>query len=178
MNELTPKQRAFIAEYLIDINATQAAIRAGYSKRTAMVQASRLLKNVKVAAAVEQGRAERMERTEIDQDWVIRGLVENCNRAMEAVPVLDAKGEPTGQYTYNGAVANRALELVGRHLGMFIDRSEAHVTHHQGDPLDDATLEDLQLMLADLRTQKALLLEQEALVESTNVIEAEARAID
>ena len=54
-----------------------------------------------------------MERTEIDQDWVITGLVENYNRAMQTVPVLDAKGEPKGQYTYNGAVANLTLELVG-----------------------------------------------------------------
>ncbi len=126
------------------------AVRAGYSERTAMVQASRLLKNVKVAAAVKQARRGRMERTEIDQDWVIKGLVENYN-PMEAVPVLDAKGEPTGQYTYNGAVANRALELAGRHLGMFIDRSEVDVTHHKADPLDDATFDELQLMLADLR---------------------------
>ena len=131
---LSAKQEAFVNEYLIDLNATQAAVRAGYSERTAMVQASRLLRNVKVAAAVKQGRGERMERTEIDQDWVINGLVENYNRAMEAVPVLDAKAGPTGRYTYNGAVANRALELVGRHLGMFIDRSEAHVTHYEEHP--------------------------------------------
>jgi len=41
---------------------------------------------------------------------------------MQAVPVLDKQGEPTGEYTYQGAVANRALELIGKHLGMFIDR--------------------------------------------------------
>ena len=78
------------------------------------------------------------------------------------------EGKPTGQYEYNGA--DRALDLVGRHLGMFIDRSEAHVTHHQDDPLDDASLDDLCLLLAELQAQKARL--------QANVIEGEMRAIE
>ena len=53
MSDLTPKQARFVEEYLIDLNATQAAIRAGYSTHTADVQGSRLLSNVKVAAAIQ-----------------------------------------------------------------------------------------------------------------------------
>lgn len=69
---LTPKQAAFVAEYLIDLNATQAAIRAGYSARTAPEQASRLLANVKVAAEIQKAIAARAERTDISADRVVK----------------------------------------------------------------------------------------------------------
>ncbi len=68
---LTPKQAAFVREYLVDLNATQAAIRAGYSERTANEQGARLLANVSVAAAIEAAIAARSERTEITQDMVL-----------------------------------------------------------------------------------------------------------
>lgn len=74
MRSPTPKQRRFVEEYLIDLNATQAAIRAGYSKKTANEQGSRLLANVSVAAAVVEAQRARMERTEITQDMVLREL--------------------------------------------------------------------------------------------------------
>ena len=61
----------------------------------------------------------RTERTEVDQDWVVERLVENANRAMQAVPVIDRDGNETGKFTYAGSVANRALELLGKHAGMF-----------------------------------------------------------
>ena len=70
--KLTPRQERFVQEYLIDLNATQAAIRARYSKRTAEVQGCRLLRNARVAAAVQKGRAKMAERAQIDQDWVLR----------------------------------------------------------------------------------------------------------
>lgn len=54
---LTPRQQRFVGEYLCDLNATQAAIRAKYSQKTAEVQGCRLLRNAQVAAAVEKGRA-------------------------------------------------------------------------------------------------------------------------
>ncbi len=72
---MTPKQRRFVDEYLIDLNATQAAIRAGYSKKTAQQIGSRLLLNVVVTAAVAVAKAERSERTKIDSDWVLKRLV-------------------------------------------------------------------------------------------------------
>jgi phage terminase small subunit len=58
---LTPKQERFVAEYLIDLNATQAAIRAGYSSRSANIDGPRLLSNASVAAAVEKGKAEQLK---------------------------------------------------------------------------------------------------------------------
>jgi phage terminase small subunit len=71
---LTPKQQAFVAEYLIDLNATQAAIRAGYSAETANEQGSRLLANVSVKAAVESAMEERASRTQITADRVLTEL--------------------------------------------------------------------------------------------------------
>ena len=71
---LTAKQERFVEEYLIDLNATQAAIRAGYSERTADVQGPRLLGNVGVAEAIEQAQEERKERTGITQDRVLEEL--------------------------------------------------------------------------------------------------------
>jgi phage terminase small subunit len=73
-HSLTPKQRRFVEEYLVDLNAAQAAIRAGYSGRTAKEQASRLLTKVKVQAAITQAQARRSQRTEITQDTVLREL--------------------------------------------------------------------------------------------------------
>ncbi len=71
---LTPKQRRFVEEYLIDLNATQAAIRSGYSKKTAESQGSRLLSNAKVAAAVADQMKARSNRTEITADRVLQEL--------------------------------------------------------------------------------------------------------
>lgn len=72
--KLTPKQKRFVEEYLIDLNATQAAIRAGYSQRTANEQGARLLVNVSIAAAIEAAKEKRSERTEITQDMVLQEL--------------------------------------------------------------------------------------------------------
>lgn len=73
-SDLNERQRAFVDEYIVDLNATQAAIRAGYSPRTAAEQACRLLTNVKVQAAVQAAKAARSERTEITADNVLREL--------------------------------------------------------------------------------------------------------
>lgn len=70
------RQQRFVDEYLIDLNATQAAIRAGYTAKTAAHQASRLLVNVKVAEAVAAAQQRRAERTQIDADCVLRQWVE------------------------------------------------------------------------------------------------------
>lgn len=73
-NELNAKQRAFVREYLIDLNATQAAIRAGYSAKTAKEQGARLLTNVHVAAAIAVAMKARENRTEITADRVLQEL--------------------------------------------------------------------------------------------------------
>ena len=72
--DLTPKQQRFVDEYLVDLNAKQAAIRAGYSPRSAEVTGSRLLSNAKVAAAVAARQNRRAKRLEVTQDRVLQEL--------------------------------------------------------------------------------------------------------
>ncbi len=99
----------------VDLNATQAAIRAGYSEKTCHVQGPRLLGNVSVREAIEKGKAELAEATGYSQEWVIERLKD----------VLDASMERTkAGGTANPAAANRSLELIGKHGGMF---KEGHV---------------------------------------------------
>lgn len=113
---MTPKQTRFVEEYLVDLNGTQAAIRAGYSPHTANEQAARLLANASIREAIEQAQAKRSRRTAITADWVLRKLVRNRQRA-------DAAEE--------FAAVNKSLELIGRHLGMFVDRVDVNAEVRQ-----------------------------------------------
>nr|WP_306821426.1 terminase small subunit [Providencia rettgeri] len=81
---LTDKQDMFCREYLVDLNATQAAIRAGYSEKTANAQAGRLLVNVSVQERIQELKSERGERLEVDADYVLKRLVE-----IDQMDVLD-----------------------------------------------------------------------------------------
>jgi phage terminase small subunit len=74
MRKLTPKQQRFVDEYLIDLNATQAAIRAGYSQKTARVIASENLLKPDIVAAVQSAQTARAKRTQVDADWVLERL--------------------------------------------------------------------------------------------------------
>ena len=72
--EMTPKQERFVTEYLVDLNATQAALRAGYGPRTAPQQGSRLLKNVDVQAAIATQQAQQLQAVEVRIEDVLRDL--------------------------------------------------------------------------------------------------------
>lgn len=109
---MTPKQERFVAEYLIDLNATQAAIRAGYSAKTAVVQGSRLLTNANVAAAVAAARTKVAGKLEVTADRVIGGLL--------------VEAEFRGEGASHGARVS-AWGHLGKHLGMFVDRAELTV---------------------------------------------------
>jgi phage terminase small subunit len=74
MSKLSDKQQRFCEEYLIDLNATQATIRAGYSEASADVQGSRLLANDKIIREIDRLKAERSEKTEINAQWVLQRL--------------------------------------------------------------------------------------------------------
>lgn len=93
--KLTPKQRRFVEEYLVDLNATQAAIRAGYCAKTAESQASRLLRNVKVAAAIHEAAQTRAERTKITQQDGLRveamGLYRGAGAVSRETPRLEVE---------------------------------------------------------------------------------------
>ena len=68
--------------------------------------------------------SESAKRNDLTVDFVLKGLREVYDRSMQAVQVLDAKGVPTGEWRHDGMNANRALENIGKYLGMFIDKHE------------------------------------------------------
>lgn len=116
---MNKKQERFVDEYLIDLNATKAAIRAGYSERTAEQIGFQLLKKTSVAAAVAERMKEREKRTEITQDSVLLDIEEIKRDAMRLVEEKDGS---TGMANHFAAL--KAAELQGKHLGMFKDRVE------------------------------------------------------
>ncbi|WP_262268627.1 terminase small subunit [Microvirga yunnanensis] len=121
---LNDKQTRFVEEYLVDLNAAGAARRAGYSARSAAPIGHANLRKPDIAAAIAAAREARSARTGLTQDWVLDRLREMAERCMRQEPVLDRQGQPAGAFTFNAAGATKALELIGKHLGMFKDRVE------------------------------------------------------
>lgn len=124
---LNARQRLFVNAYRLEPNALQAAIAAGYSNKTARTIGPRLLLNVAIRTVLERAERITAEKVQISHEWVIERLIQNHERAMQAEAVM--KFDPaskamveTGEYVYNGSVANRALELIGKHLGTFPER--------------------------------------------------------
>ena len=143
--KLTAKQQRFCDEYLIDLNASQAAIRAGYSPKTAEQAASRLLTIVKVSDEIKRKMAERSKRTGINQDRVVQELAKLAFVNIADVVDLDnatvrrsatdedlaciqsVKMKPSESGTEREIKLydkKASLELLGRHLGMFKDKLE------------------------------------------------------
>lgn len=117
MEKLEEKQKMFCREYLVDFNGTQAAIRAGYSKKTANEQASRLLTKVNVQAYLKKLIENRNERTKITQDEVIADIIKVKDRCMQSEAVLDKEGNLTGLYKFDSNGANKALDMLMKHTG-------------------------------------------------------------
>jgi len=117
----TPKQQAFIEQYLVDDNATQAAIRSGYSKSSAYQLGHKLLQKPHIRDVITAAKEERRLHNQVHEDFILSRLVENVERAMESQPILDRAGNETGTYTWNGHVANRALELLAKYTNTFKD---------------------------------------------------------
>ena len=117
MSELEEKQKMFCKEYLVDFNGTQAAIRAGYSKKTANEQASRLLAKVNVQTYLKHLIEKRNERTKITQDEVIADIIKVKDRCMQNEAVLDKEGNETGIYKFDSNGANKALDMLMKHTG-------------------------------------------------------------
>lgn len=134
MTSLTAKQARFVEEYLIDLNATQAAIRAGYSEKTAAVIGAENLIKPNIAQAIEEAQNKRSERTEITQDYVLENIKKVVDRCMQAEAVEKAftqtdDGDFAQIYAFKEQGALKGLELLGKHLGMFKDK-----VVHSGDP--------------------------------------------
>ena len=130
--KLTDKQKRFIEEYLVDLNATQAAIRAGYSEKTAYSIGEENLKKPVIKQAIEDAQSNRSSRVQITQDDVIRMLIENIEKSSGTKQVVITQtrksedgefvGDDVAQFVYEPSSVNKALELLGKHLGMFKDK--------------------------------------------------------
>lgn len=152
MAKLTAKQKRFVEEYLIDLNATQAAIRAGYSPNSARDIGSENLTKPHIRARVEEALAERSKRTGINADRVVRelariafvnaadvinfdsatiaeGASEDDTAAIASVKVKTIPTEDGEGVEREIRLCDKlkALELCGKHLGMFKDNPEANV---------------------------------------------------
>ena len=90
MANLTPKQQRFVEEYLIDLNATQAAIRAGYSEKTAKEIGSENLTKPNIAKAIQEAQSKRTEEAKIDSAYVLKRLVEIDQ--MDVLDIMDDDG--------------------------------------------------------------------------------------
>lgn len=84
-----------------------------------------------------QATAKAVERVALTKEWILAKLVDNAERALQHAQALDRDGKPIGDFKYEGSVANRALELLGKELGMFIDRKEVRNVS-EFDEIDDA----------------------------------------
>jgi len=139
---LTEKQKLFCEYYIIDFNGAEAARKAGYSEKGAKQEASRMLTNADLMLYLQALKEERMIRVKYDQDDVITTLQKIQNRALQAYPVRDREGMPTGEWTYDGNNAIKSTELLGRHVNMF----NVELTGKEGQPirfLSDISLEAL-----------------------------------
>ena len=116
---MTPKEQKFCDEYLIDLNAAQAAIRAGYSKKTAKEIGCENLTKPHIQTEISKRRQELAQKTAITQEWVLNRFKEISDRCMTAEPVYDNDGQPTGEYKFDSSGANKATEMIGKHLGFF-----------------------------------------------------------
>lgn len=129
MAKLTDKQEMFCLEYIKDLNATQAAIRAGYSEKTARQIGTENIAKPVIQERLSELMRERSEKTKIDAEWVLRQAVKVHDRCMQAEPVI-VNGEPTGEFKFEAAGANKSLELIGKHVNVqaFLDKKETKVT--------------------------------------------------
>lgn len=132
---LSARQRCFVQEYLVDLNATQAAIRAGYAPDSARQQGSRLMAREAVRQAVEAAMAHRAQRTGLTADEVIadlRELRDICmgRRPVKIMTIVKNAREGTAEpievegMMFEPAAANRALEMLGKHMRLFADRMD------------------------------------------------------
>jgi len=157
--KLTDRQLRFCEEYLVDLNATQAAIRAGYSERTAYSSGQRLLKKVEVAEQIRQMKEQRSRRTQITQDFVLNERMKIASadgsdfvsigpgNRIRLVPTAELGADQRAALAGIRKMGNgfevktydklKALEMLGMHLGLF-DRNRG---------ADEAALRKLDQLL-------------------------------
>lgn len=159
MANLTPKQQRFVDEYLIDLNAKQSAIRAGYSEKTAREIGYQLLQKPDVEEAIIDAKKNRQQRIQLDSDYVLRRLAEIDQ--MDALDIMDDKFnfKPISEWPKiwrqfvsnieslelsdaDGAVKKikwpdkvKNLELLGKHIAVGAFKDKVEMTGKDGEPM-------------------------------------------
>lgn len=115
------RHERFAQELASGKTADEAYVLAGFKANRG--NASVLKSKQSISSRVEEINSKAAADVGLSKQWVIERLVENANRAMQAVEIRDKDGG-TGEYKYEGSVANKALELLGKEIGMFKDKVE------------------------------------------------------
>lgn len=166
MAKLTAKQKRFVDEYLIDLNATQAAIRAGYKKSEYTdTNANKLLENTRISEEIEKAMAERSKRTGVNQARVVNELAKIAFMNIDDVVNLDTgmvketvtkedlaciqsvkikSGEFGDEREIKFYDKKGSLELLGKHLGMFKDKVELRADMELNINIDYGDKEDAE----------------------------------
>jgi len=138
---LTDKQERFCQEYLIDLNGTQAAIRAGYSESSAKEIASENLTKPNIQERIKALQEQIALRLEISQDWVLKRFKDISDRCMTAEPVMvrneDGIFVESGEYQFDSSGANKATEAIAKHLGFFEKDNKKEVVTKSADLSED-----------------------------------------
>jgi len=147
MKKLTAKQETFCQEYLVDLNATQASIRAGYSEKSANIIACENLAKPNIQERISELQVERAERTRIDADWVLKSAAEVYQVATGQLPtkvvVRESIGDGMTEHRsvemekHDLAAANKALETIGKHVDVQAYRERIEVSQAAEDIIDE-----------------------------------------
>lgn len=142
--KLTNRQKVFTEEYVKDLNASQAAQRAGYAEVSSRSHSSELMNDPKIQAEIQKNMDARSERTKIDADYVlntIRDTVERCRQAepvMEWCPIEKAMVH-NGEWKFDSNAVLKGCDLLGKHLKLWSDAPKVDLS------LNLSTLSDEQL---------------------------------
>jgi len=159
MADLNDQQDRFCHEYIIDLNGTQAAIRAGYSERSARQIAAENMAKPSIRKRIAELAAERNEAVGLSAQFVIEGIIKNIRRCEQAEKVRLPNGDPVmcetedgevaAVYRYESTSALKGYELLGKHLKLFTEKLE-----HSGS-IETMSDEELNAKLARLVNEKS-----------------------
>lgn len=167
-HKLTAKQKMFVDEYLVDMNATQACIRAGYSAKNADKIGPELLGKTWVKEAVDKAILERSQTLQVNREYVLKVITDTIERCSQARPVTDKNGDPILVETPNGQIVPayqfqassvlKGAELLMKHLGMTIERHDHTIN---GQPFQSGVLVVPSSMSAEQWERNAVRVEKE-----------------
>lgn len=147
---MTDKQAKFIEEYLKHPNAKEAAIAAGFSAKSAKERGYQLLQIPEISEEIKKRQAEASEKTGIDKAWVLNRFKEISDRCMTAEPVMIFDREQwveSGEYKFDSSGANKATEMIGKHIGFFEADNAQKAPKIDVKGLSNDTLNELAKMI-------------------------------